>query len=342
MELDNNEWKIIDKALQTWRDEQKITPAQAEELRSSFRLKKTGQQIAQYFFLIALSCTLIAFGAIFIDDKLLERLKNYFSLSNLFISILMGVLSIAWFYYVSRKASALKNAAYEVYVVLGGLSAITCLVYICKDTGFGRSYWVFLALTALLLFTLSLLFRSRALWIGGIAALMGWFGAFTYVFGNNHLFLGMNYPLRFTVFGFLVLLGSFVQDRTEKLRYFQKLSYVAGLIILFTGLWGISVFGNYNDLEAWFAVRQTHILYYGFIFGAAALAALYLGVRYKDDIARDLGILFLLINFYSRYFEYFWNAMHKGVFFLILGISFYLVGRLIEKRRRKEKDLSSQ
>ena len=68
------------------------------------------------------------------------------------------------------------------------------------------------------------------------------------------------------------------------------------------------------------------------------MVALYLGVRYKDDIARDLGIVFLLINFYSRYFEFFWDTLHKGLFFLLLAVSFYFIGRWIEKRRKEARE----
>jgi hypothetical protein len=336
MEVDNSEWKILTDAIDNWEKEGKLTPEKAGELRQGITVKKTSQQIAQYFFLIALSCTLMAFGAIFIDERLLERLKIYFSLNNIIVALLMAVLAGSWFYFIKRKSTQLRTIAYEIYTVLGALAALTSLVYFCKDFGFGPSYSGFLICAAILLFGLSVYFNSRALWIGTIAALMGWFGTFTYAHSTNHLFLGMNYPVRFTLFGLLLLGASFLQRKVPKLLFTQRFTYLAGLIIFFTGLWGVSIFGNYNNLEAWLAVRQTHVLAYAFVFGAAALIALYTGIRYKDDLARDLGILFLLINFYSRYFEYFWDAMHKGIFFLVLAVSFYFLGRCIEKKRRAD------
>jgi hypothetical protein len=39
---------------------------------------------------------------------------------------------------------------------------------------------------------------------------------------------------------------------------------------------------------------------------------------------------------YTRYFEYFWNSMHKALFFALLGISFWLIGSKAEKYWRKE------
>jgi len=280
----------------------------------------------------------MAFGAIFIDEKLLERLKIYFSLSNLVVAAFMTAIAAAWFYYIRKKRSGLKTIAYEIYMVLGGLAAVTALVYVCKDLGFGASYTLFLFLAWMLLACLSIAFGSAALWIGTLAAMMGWYGAFAYIQSNEHLFLGMNYPLRFTIFGLIIICFSLIQNKINRLAATQRITYIAGLLIFFTGMWGVSIFGNYNDWEAWMQVRQTQVMLYGVVFGAAALIALYLGIRYKDETARDLGILFLLLNFYSRYFEYFWNSLHKGLFFLVLAVSFWLLGRYLDKRRKPKAD----
>jgi hypothetical protein len=337
MEVDNNEWKTITQAINTWVSEGKISPEKAEELRRSYSLKKTGQQIAQYFFLIALSCTLMAFGAIFIDEKLLEKIKIYFSLNNIVVAILMALIAGSWFYYIKRKSSDLKTIAYEIYMVLGGLASVTSLVYFIKDFGYGPSYSHLLFFTTILIFSLSIYFRSTALWIAALGSLISFFSSFTYAHSHDHAFLGMNYPVRFTLFALLLLIFSFYQQRIKRVEFTQRVTYIAAFILFFISLWAVSIFGNYTDLSAWYGVRQTHVLVYGFIFGIASLASLYLGIQYKDDVARDLGILFLLVNFYTRYFEYFWDTMHKGLFFLILAVSFWFLGRWIEKRRKLEK-----
>jgi len=338
MEFDNHERKAIEKALNHWQQQGRISAEQAEDLRQHIETRKPEQQIARYFFIIALSCTLMAFAAIFIDEKLLERLRVYFDLGYLTISVLMAAIASAWLYYLRKKHDTLRTISYEIYLVLGALAALTSLVYLCKVTGFGDSYSLFLWWAAILLIFLSIFFRSKALWIGALAAFMGWYGAFSYTFSTDHLFLGMNYPLRFAVFGLLLTAFSWFQSKIPRLIEMQRLTYMAGLIIFFTGLWGVSIFGNYHGWEEWMKVRQTQVMVYGFVFGVAALLALYLGIRCRDDTARDLGILFLLINFYSRYFEFFWNSMHKGLFFLFLAVSFWFIGRYIERRRKKGKD----
>ncbi|RYZ51356.1 MAG: DUF2157 domain-containing protein [Sphingobacteriales bacterium] len=335
MEIDNQEYKTINEAIDTWLREGKLNTGQAEELRASFTLRQPAQQIARYFFLIALSCTLMAFGAIFIDEKFLEKVRRYFDLSHYAIAFIMAALSVSWFVYIKRKKSMIRNVAYEIYLVLGALSGICALVYICKETGFGETYSGFLAGVLIMLVGLSIYFQSRALWIGALAAGLGLFGSISYNLSQDHLFLGMNYPMQFTLFGAVILGLSFLHRVIPE--FARRLTFIAGIIIFFVSLWGVSIFGNYSDLDLWFSIRQTRVLAYAFVFGAASLIALYLGIKHKDETARDLGVLFLLINFYSRYFEYFWDAMHKGLFFLFLAVSFYFVGKWLEKHRKKRK-----
>lgn len=341
MEVDKNEWNTIKKALGHWEQQGKLSHEQAGELRNTISLKRADrQQVAQYFFIVAISCTILAFGAIFIDDKLLEKVKAYFALSNVVIAAASVLLGAAWFWFVNKHKSRYSPLAYEVYMVLGGLISLTALVYVCKDVGFGASDNGFLLAAFVLLAVESILCRSRALWIGAIMALMGWYGAFSDWQSHQNLFLGMNYPMRFTMFGIMVIALSLLQSRVPKLAFSQRITYLAGLLIFFTGIWGVSIFGNFGYLEEWRKVRQVYVLGYSIVFGLTAVAAFYLGIKNRDDITRDFGMLFLLLNLYSRYFEFFWDAMNKGLFFLVLAVSFWFIGRQIEKRKKIKRTLN--
>ena len=338
MELDKNEWHILEQAISEWEQTGKLTKEQASGLRESLQLKHTErQQIAQYFFFIALFCTLLAFGAIFLNEKLLEKIKLYFSWNDLAIAGITAVLSVLWFWYVGRKRDRISPVAYEIYMVLGGLSVLTSLIYCCKQAGANTTYTPFLLLSFFLLGVLSPLLRSKALWIGAIAAFIGWFGEFSIYDSRANLFIGMNYPMRYAALGMAVLAFGFLQGRIKQLAFTARITYTTGLLLTFCGLWGVSIFGNYNTLAGWQQVRQVHVLAYSIVFAAAAVVSFLLGVKYKDEAARDLGVLFLLINLYTRYFEYFWDSMNKGIFFLILAITFGLVGRWLERNNRKRR-----
>ncbi|RYD55183.1 MAG: hypothetical protein EOP56_16690 [Sphingobacteriales bacterium] len=335
MDVDKNEWRLLMRALDEWTSQGKLDSVKAAELRQSINLRRTdSQQIAQYFFIVAISCTILAFGAIFIDDKILEKLKSYFSLSNMVIALGCAALGTVWFWYLRRTKHNFGSFSYEVYMVMGALLLLSSLVYICKDAGFGAERNGFLAIATIMLFGLSVFFHSRVLWLAGIAALVGWFGAFTTWQSSNNLFLGMNYPTRFAVLSLLILGATHYINRYKKLEYVQRLTYISALLLFMMSMWMMSIFGNYGYLDEWAKVRQTQVLAYSFVFGVITGYIFYLGVKHRDDNTRDLAVLFLLLNLYSRYFEYFWDSTNKGIFFLILAVSFWVVGRWIEKRKR--------
>ncbi len=337
MEVDKNEHAILERAIEEWQQAGKLTPEQAAGLKDTLEPKVARQQIAQYFFFIALFCTLLAFGAIFLNEKLLEKIKLYFSWNDLAIAAITAVLSVLWFWYVGKKRKRLSIVTYEIYMVLGGLSVLTSLIYCCKQAGTGTTYTAFLLLSFFILGILSAVLHSKALWIGTIAAAVGWFGEFSLYHSADNLFLGMNYPLRYAALGLVLLAFTFLQAQVKPLIFTHRITFITGLVLAFCGLWGISIFGNYNTLVGWQQVRQIHVLAYSIIFAAASVISFLLGIKYKDEAARDFGVLFLLINLYTRYFEYFWDSMNKGIFFLILAVTFGLVGRWLERNNRKRK-----
>ncbi|MCH5688495.1 hypothetical protein LWM68_32070 [Niabella sp. W65] len=55
----------------------------------------------------------------------------------------------------------------------------------------------------------------------------------------------------------------------------------------------------------------------------------------KDETLRDIVIIFFLLNIYTRYFEYFWDHTNKGLFFALLALSFWLIGKKAEQLRKR-------
>ena len=89
---------MLERAIEEWQQAGKLTPEQAAGLKDTLEPKVARQQIAQYFFFIALFCTLLALGAIFLNEKLLEKIKLYFSWNDLAIAAITAILSVLWFW----------------------------------------------------------------------------------------------------------------------------------------------------------------------------------------------------------------------------------------------------
>ncbi len=330
-----DEARILRQAIDDWLSAGTITREQAEEMRKSAGAPASQrQQLAQYFFIIAVSSALLAFGALFLDEKILEHLRRAFLLSSYTIALAAAALAIASFWYAGRRRPQLSETGYEIYQIPGALCTLVALTYLCKETGAGEAYTFYTGLCAIVFFAIGMAFRSRVLWTGFLMALIGWFGAFSTVHSGGNLFLGMNYPLRFTLFGLLMIGAAAAQSRLERLKPMQGITYHAAIVICFTGLWGVSVFGNWSTLEGWQAVRQARMLPYAMVTGLILGAALFAGIRRNDAALRDYSILFLLLHLYTRYFEYFWDSLNKGLFFLFLAVSFGLLARWLSKVKK--------
>ena len=113
------------------------------------------------------------------------------------------------------------------------------------------------------------------------------------------------------------------------LRFCFKLSAM-GLTYLFIALWIMSIFGNY-DADSWYQVSQARLLPWGLLFAAAAGVCIFISLTTDDGMLRGFGLTFLAINLYTRFFEFFWNGMHKVLFFLILAVSLAVIGRYAER-----------
>lgn len=162
-------------------------------------------------------------------------------------------------------------------------------------------------------------------------SLGSWFGAETgYISGWGTYYLGMNYPLRFVLFGIILTAGSTAFASWQRREDFLKSTRVMGLLYLFIALWILSIFGNYGDMREWRDVKQIELFQWSILFGIASLAALYHGMRFDDNSTRGFGLTFLFINLYTRFFEHFWESLHKAVFFIILAVSFWYLGTRAE------------
>ena len=81
----------------------------------------------------------------------------------------------------------------------------------------------------------------------------------------------------------------------------------------------------------WEQVKQIELFHWSILFGLVACGAIYHGLKYDNGITKGFGLTFLFINLYTRFFELFWNSLHKAIIFALLGISFWYLGTKAEK-----------
>jgi uncharacterized membrane protein len=64
-------------------------------------------------------------------------------------------------------------------------------------------------------------------------------------------------------------------------------------------------------------------------------AGIYLGIAWESPVFLNTSMAFFAVNVYTRFYEYFWDAMPKSLFFIIGGATLIAGGIWIERVRRR-------
>lgn len=343
MQLDRKEAEIVEKVIGRWREEQVIDEALATKLAASYQIGDSNNGVLSTYALIAsVSCGLLAFGALVMDEKWIELLRRYFGFSEFIVGFTFILLSglFTWLSYRRKRRSPGTEAANEAFNITIILSLAVAMAYTGRSIGYQHgNYAPVLLLAAVLYGSTGLLLRSQLLWGTMLISLAGWWGAQTYYWsGGGDYFLGMNYALRMTAFGLLVLLGGWPVAYVQQTALFARLTRTIGWLFFLVAAWSLSVMGNSSSFDAWLDIHQGRLWYWALAFTLMLAGLIVFAFRKKDPFLRDVSLVFFLINIYTRYFEYFWDKTNKGIFFAVLAFSFWWIGKAAEKWRHKNTD----
>lgn len=336
MKIDQEKSDFLDEMLEHWKDEQLLEPDQVAKLKASYEAKSFDwRRLAQYSFWIAMACGVIALGALLVDNTILLYLEKLYDTPDGIISLLsfLAATALYWRSFKRKKSSPEQVFSNDAIIFTAVMLTANGIAYLGKAIGNGGAHFSLLILFSVFVYgILAYLFKSRLIWVFVLISLGAWFGTETgYLSRGNLYFLGMNYPLRFALFGLVLTATAVLLRKAKFFQYFHTTTYICGMVYLFVSLWLISVFGNFGTLDQWYGIKQITLFYWAIISAAFCGISIFAGLKFRDEVAREFGITFLFLNLYTRYFEYFWDSWHKAVFFCILAASFWLIGRKAEK-----------
>lgn len=331
MKLPRKQAAVVRDAIERWRQDGVIPDVQAATLTATIEVQYFDwRKLAKYSFWVALFSIVASVSAALSDRILRDLLEALFQAPAMVKCATLSLVAAGLYRWgLTRRRQApekvYRNEAIFFLGVLATAGAITQLG-IALDTGSGH-FSILLLLSFLVYAVLGVLFESNLIWVFALASLGGWMGTETgYMSGWGAYYLGMNYPLRFVLFGALLTGCTLALQHHPIATRFYRSTLVMGLLYLFIALWIMSIFGNYGDISSWERVKQIELFHWSILFGAVAGWAIYHGLRYDNDITKGFGLTFLGINLYTRFFELFWNGLHKAVFFALLGASFWYIG----------------
>ncbi len=334
LQTGKKEAEIIKKAIAHWEESGLIDTSTSEKLNSD--LKPVGfdwQRLSFYAFLFAIGSIIVSVFLLLADEWVMQLIEDLIDAPHWVKSLLFTVIAVFFYMFGFRRKASKPEQVYstEALFILGVVSTAVAATFLGLqfDTGSGHFSLIILLLTVIYA-AVAFAVGSKMIWLFFLIAMGSWFGTETgYVTDWEGLFWGMNYPLRFSLFSFLIVGGSFLLNRPLT-RQFRSTTYTFGLFQLFVSLWLLSILGNHTDFDIWSEVNQMELWGWAVLMAAVSIVAIIYGLKNDDFLSRDFGLVFLIINLLSRYVEYGWDTLHKAVFFIILAIIFWLLGKKAE------------
>jgi hypothetical protein len=336
LKLNRKNASLIQNAVEQWKVSGVLTDVEASKLTQTIEVVPFDwKRLAKYSFWIAIICLVTAVSAILSDSALMKLLRAIFDAPAGLRALGLAVIAGGFYYWgVTRKQKHIdKIYSNEALLFLGVLATAGSVWQIGEALGSGSDHFSVLLLLACAVYGIvGWIFKSNLIWLFSLVSLGGWFGAETgYVSGWGAYYFGMNYPLRFILFGGLLVAGTLVLQSKPKFEPFYRTTLIMGLLYLFMALWILSIFGNYGSMASWQEAKQIELFHWSLLFAMVAGGSVYHGLKTDNGVTKGFGITFLLINLYTRFFEFFWDGLHKAIFFALLAASFWWLGSRAEK-----------
>jgi hypothetical protein len=334
LKLPQKKAEILIESINYWKNNAIISENEYTKLLNSFEpIKFDFKKLAKYAFWISLICVCISMFAVISDKKLMELLKKIFNapieLKFLSLSLFSGLI----YFYGMKRNKTHPDTIYknEAILFIGNIVILWAISFLWDIISPEHNYKMYFAfLCAVIYGVLAYIARSKLTWVITIFFLAIFYGLIGAYLGGGLYLISITSPVNFLLFNLIIISASFLVKEKIFLIEFRSITYKMGLLFLFICLWMLSIFGNYQDIEVWRQVKQIELFHWSILFTLASIGAIYYGLKNDDYTSRSFGIVFLFINLYTRFFEYFWDNSSKAIFFLILAISFWVIGSKAE------------
>jgi hypothetical protein len=233
--------------------------------------------------------------------------------------------------HMPRSGAALELA--------GGFAFQGLTTALAIDFSTGSNDWpTLVGVQTVLLLGLAYALDNRLVLAHACATAFVWFGGKTgYMSGAGVYWLGMSYPVRFAGAGVVALIVAWTHAEViERYQHFSRVYAHWGALVLQLSLWFLSVFGNFGEPGSIRWDNGGERLAFTAVWAIVAGGFILIGARKSVQLLRAYGLVFLIINAYTFYFQFivFSSAGIWWLHMLLIGGSLFGVGAWVERRRR--------
>ncbi|MCM2678927.1 hypothetical protein [Echinimonas agarilytica] len=331
MKIKAKEKRLLKRALSEWAESEFLSEQQRDQCEKSIEVAGFDwHRFAQYMLWAALLSLAISLVSLVLDDWLMALIKRIFNATELSkaavsggfgLSLLMGAKYFA-------KLSPRQRLTFETLIVISAMFLSTSAYFGIQSFYGELMIRPYVLLLVLLYAAMSYVFGSQILWSTTLVMLTVLFALNLSDVERGFLpSFATSVALRLVLLGGLVTVLSFWQTSHRTLgfqlisRHFSAvLALVALWVMSFTGLSeDTSLFGTL-ELWPWWVVAV-----------GVAFMVLVAGLKCHDSVLSQVGILFVLLNIYTRFIELAWFHWSKTVFFAVLGLSLWAIGHFSER-----------
>jgi hypothetical protein len=220
----------------------------------------------------------------------------------------------------------------------GGFALQGFITALAVDFSTGSDNWpALIGVHAMLLLLLAYALSNRLVLIHATVCLFIWFGGETgYISGWGAYYLGMTYPVRFLAAAAAALGIAYLHFRfIPPYQHFSRVWAHFGTLIGHLSLWFLSVFGYFEEHVRWSGNEGERIAFSA-LWAGVSVACMLGGAKLGQAMLRGYGLVFLIINVYTFYFQFVVANSADFWFFhlLLVGGSMVGVGFWLERRLR--------
>jgi len=213
--------------------------------------------------------------------------------------------------------------------LIGVYASLVSIYFVFDGDAYREVNPFFMLITSGVAFITAYKFHLR--WPLLIALLMFFHGvgSMSQYWGNGSYFLSVQDPRSMSVIALLVIIWGVWHEQEMEVNKLRRCIGFGHLYIIFGLL--------YLNLSLWILSLDRGELVWIIIFSIVCIAQVISGARLKDSRFTGFGIVFLSIDLYTRFYEYFWDSLSKAMFFSLAGAAAMIFGYLCERQTNRDE-----
>lgn len=238
----------------------------------------------------------------------------------------VAVAFLYWGLHLARDPQARAEQSSRAVLAIGvmALAAAGATAAGAADAGTGTMLVITGLASLPVAFALAYRFRNGFLLVLALLGLFHWIGSWHSMVGRGQYAFDIQDPRIMSLVAAATAAVGILQRRGKLPgpARFDAVWLSLGLLYLNLSLLILTV--SHRDPLTWIAGAFV-----------VALAQVYLGAREKSALLLGFGVTAFAVNVFTRYFEHFWDALDKGIFFLLGGLLLLAFGAGCERLARR-------